>query len=73
LADWRCLTAAEQSIVTSLGYDPEPMAVSRVGDEHWMFKDLKTQEELIVRRESGGYRGTVIQAGYAPERRSDLH
>lgn len=73
MADWRCLTAAEQSIVTSLGYDPAPMVVNRVGDELWQFKNLKSQEELIVSRQRGGYRGTVIQAGYAPERRSDLH
>lgn len=49
------------------------MAVNRVGDEHWQFKNLKSQEELIVSRQRGGYRGTVIPAGYAPERRSDLH
>jgi hypothetical protein len=73
LADWRCLTAAEQSIVTSLGYDPEPMVVNRVGEEHWMFLDMKSRAELIVSKQRGGYRGTVIQAGCAPERRSDLH
>lgn len=73
MSEWKCLTADEVAMVRSLGYDPEPMAVNRVGEEHWMFKNLKSQEELIVSGQRGGYRGTVIQAGYAPERRSDLH
>ena len=73
MAKWECLTADEAAMVRSLGHDPASMVVNRVGAEHWMFKDLKSQEELIVSRQRGGYRGTVIQAGYAPERRSDLH
>lgn len=73
MAKWECLTANEAAMVRSLGYDPAPMVVNRVGDEHWQFKNLKSQEELIVSGQRGGYRGTVIPAGYAPERRSDLH
>ena len=73
MAKWECLTADEAAMVRSLGHEPGPMVVNRVGDEHWQFKSLKSQEELIVSRQRGGYRGTVIQAGYAPERRSDLH
>lgn len=73
MSEWKCLTANEAAMVRSLGYDPAPMVVNRVGDEHWQFKDLKSQEELIVSGSGKHCRGTVIQAGYAPERRSDLH
>lgn len=59
--------------MVSLGYDPARMMVNRVGEEHWQFKDLPSQQELIVSLVGGKYRGTVIPAGYAPERRSDLH
>lgn len=64
MADWRCLTAAEQSMVQALGYDPAPMVVNRVGEGHWVFLDMKTRAELIVSLDNRGRpRGTV----WAPE------
>lgn len=60
MADWRCLTAAEQSMVRELGQDPEPMMVSRVGEEHWVFLNVKSRTELIVSLDGRGRpRGTV--------------
>lgn len=67
VADWRCLTAAESSMVRSLGRDPEPMMVNRVGEGHWQFKDLKTQAELIVSLDGRGRpRGTAWEPEIIP-------
>ena len=71
MADWRCLTAAEQSMVLGLGHDPAPMVVSRVGEGHWFFLDMKTRDELIVSLDSRGRpRGTFLPANITPPRRA---
>lgn len=70
MADWRCLTAAEQSMVRKLGYDPAPMVVNRVGEEHWMFLDMKSRAELLVsRQENGKLRATLEVPVITPPRR----
>ena len=70
MADWKCLTAAEQSMVKSLGHEPEAMVVDRVGEGHWMFLDMKTQDELLVStRKDGTLRATVEVAQVTPPRR----
>ena len=70
MADWRCLTAAEQSMVKSLGHDPGPMVVNRLGEGHWMFLDMKTRTELMVsHREDGTLRATVEVPVITPPRR----
>ena len=54
-----------------LGHDPEPMMVNRIGEDHWQFKDLKTQAELIVSLDSRGRpRGTFLPANITPPRRA---
>lgn len=71
MADWRCLTAAEQSMVRKLGRDPGPMVVNRVGEGHWMFLDMKTRDELLVStRPDGTLRSTVEVAKITPPMRS---
>ena len=46
---WEVLTEKEKQLLRERGEDPEPMVVSRVGADCRVFKDLKTQKELIVR------------------------
>lgn len=71
MADWRCLTAAEQSMVQALGYDPAPMVVNRLGEGHWMFLDMKSRAELLVsRQENGKLRATLEEAVITPPRRA---
>ena len=60
MADWRCLTAAEQSMVRNLGHDPDPMVVSRLGEGRWVFLDMKTRMELLVSTmKDGALRATL--------------
>ena len=60
MADWRCLTPAEESMVRKLGHDPGPMVVNRVGEGHWMFLDMKSRDELLVStRPDGTLRATL--------------
>lgn len=60
MADWRCLTLEEASMVRRLGRDPEPMVVNRTGEGQWLFLDMKTRMELIVTMdEQQRLRGTV--------------
>lgn len=67
MADWKCLTGEEEAMVRGLGYDPGPMMVNRVGEGHWMFKDLKLQDELMVsHREDGALRATLEVAHITP-------
>ena len=67
MADWRCLTAAEQSMVRNLGHDPDPMVVSRLGEGHWVFLDMKTRTELLVSRQgSGKLRATLEEPVITP-------
>lgn len=54
MAEWKCLTSAEQEMVRRLGHDPAPMVVNRVGEGHWMFLDMKTRTELIVSLDERG-------------------
>ena len=70
MSEWKCLTAAEQSMVKSLGHDPGPMVVNRLGEGHWMFLDMKTRGELLVStRKDGTLRATVEVARVTPPRR----
>lgn len=70
MADWKCLTADETVMVRQLGHDPGPMVVNRIGEGHWMFKDLKTQSELLVSiRKDGTLRATVEVAKITPPMR----
>lgn len=70
MAKWECLTDDETAMVRSLGHEPGPMVVNRVGEGHWMFKDLKTQNELLVStRGDGSLRATVEVAKITPPRR----
>lgn len=47
-------------MVRKLGYDPAPMVVNRVGEEHWVFLDMKSRAELLVsRQENGKLRATL--------------
>ena len=70
MADWRCLTAAEQSMVRQLGHDPEPMVVNRIGEGHWMFLDMKTRDELLVStRPDGTLRATLEVPEITPPKR----
>lgn len=72
MADWKCLTSEEQAMVRSLGHEPGPMMVNRVGEGHWMFKDLKTQDELLVStRPDGTLRATVEVAKITPPMRRE--
>lgn len=67
MADWKTLTAAEQQMVSRLGHDPTPMVVNRVGEEHWLFLDMKTRAELIVSLDCRGRpRGTMWQPEVTP-------
>lgn len=60
MADWRCLTPAEESMVRKLGYDPDPMVVNRLGEGHWMFLNMKTRTELMVSTmKNGALRATL--------------
>lgn len=60
MADWKCLTGEEQAMVRSLGHEPGPMVVNRVGEGHWMFLNMKTRDELLVStRPDGTLRATV--------------
>ena len=69
LADWRCLTPAEESMVRKLGHDPGQMVVNRLGEGHWQFLDMKTRMELMVSPGPGGrLRGTVWQPEVAKRR-----
>lgn len=57
-------------MVKSLGHDPGPMVVNRLGEGHWMFLDMKTRTELMVsHREDGTLRATVEVAQVTPPRR----
>lgn len=57
-------------MVKSLGHDPGPMVVNRLGEGHWMFLDMKTRDELMVsHREDGTIRATVEVAQVTPPRR----
>lgn len=70
MSEWKCLTAEEQSMVKSLGHDPGPMVVNRLGEGHWMFLDMKTRAELLVStRKDGTLRATVEVARVTPPRR----
>lgn len=70
MADWKCLTADEAAMVRSLGHEPGPMVVNRVGEGHWMFLDMKTRDELLVtQREDGTLRATVEVARITPPTR----
>ena len=67
MADWRCLTPAEESMVTALGHDPVPMVVNRTGEGQWLFLDMKTRLELIVSLDRRGRpRGTVWEPEITP-------
>lgn len=58
-------------MVRDLGHDPGPMVVSRVGNGHWMFLDMKTRTELIVSRlENRKLRATVEVPEITPPRRA---
>ena len=71
MADWRCLTAEESSMVRRLGQDPTPMVVNRVGDGHWVFLDMKTRAELMVSLDGRGQpRGTVWVPEITPPNRA---
>lgn len=60
MAKWECLTEQEQAMVRSLGHEPGPMVVNRVGEGHWMFLNMKTRDELLVStRPDGTLRATV--------------
>ena len=73
MADWRCLTAAEQSMVRSLGHDSEPMMVNRTGDGQWLFLDMKSRTELIVSLDKRGKpRGTVWEPEIKPPNRPEM-
>lgn len=70
MADWRCLTVAEQSMVRRLGHDPEPMVVNRTGEGQWLFLDMKSRMELIVSLDDRGRpRGTVWKPEIMPPAR----
>lgn len=70
MSKWECLTDEEAAMVRELGHDPEPMAVNRVGEGHWMFLNMKTRDELMVsHREDGSLRATVEVARVTPPRR----
>lgn len=70
MADWRCLTAAESSMVHWLGYDPGPMVVNRTGEGQWLFLDMKSRMELIVSLDQRGRpRGTVWKPEIVPPNR----
>lgn len=57
-------------MVRSLGHEPGPMVVNRIGERHWMFKDLKTQYELLVStRPDGTLRATLEAPEITPPRR----
>lgn len=72
MADWRCLTAAEQSMVRELGHDPEPMIVNRTGDGQWLLLDMKTRMELIVSLDGRGRpKGTAWMPEITPPVRSE--
>ena len=67
MAKWECLTEQEAAMVRSLGHESGPMVVNRVGEGHWMFKDLETQDELLVStRPDGTLRATVEVAEITP-------
>lgn len=66
MADWRCLTAQEQEMVTDLGYDPEPMVVNRLGEDHWQFLDMKSRMELYV---SFDKHGKIRATTWEPEKK----
>lgn len=54
-------------MVTSLGHDPGPMVVSRVGEGHWMFLDMKSRDELVVSLDGAGRpRGTYLPGQVTP-------
>ena len=58
-------------MVKSLGHDPEPMVVNRLGEGHWMFLNMKTRAELLVsHREDGTLRATVEVPVITPPRRA---
>ena len=60
-------------MVESLGHNPGPMVVSRVGEGHWMFLDMKTRTELIVSLdEAGRPRGTVWTPEITPPVRKEM-
>lgn len=57
-------------MVQALGYDPAPMVVNRVGEEHWVFLDMKSRAELLVsRQENGKLRATLEVPVITPPRR----
>ena len=57
-------------MVRSLGHEPGPMVVRRVGEGHWMFLDMKSRDELLVStRPDGTLRATLEVPGITPPRR----
>ena len=67
MAKWECLTQEEERMVRSLGHDPEPMVVDRVGEGHWMFLNMKSRAELIVSLDDRGRpRGTYLPGQATP-------
>lgn len=71
MAKWECLTEQEAAMVRSLGHEPGPMVVNRVGEGHWMFLDMKSRDELLVStRPDGTLRATVEVAEITPPARS---
>lgn len=66
MAEWRCLTDQEQTMVTGLGYDPEPMVVNRLGEDHWQFLDMKSRMELYV---SFDKHGKIRATTWEPEKK----
>ena len=58
-------------MVRSLGHEPGPMVVNRVGEGHWMFLDMKSRNELLVStRPDGTLRATLEVPGITPPMRS---
>ena len=57
-------------MVRSLGHEPGPMVVNRVGEGHWMFLDMRSRDELLVStRPDGTLRATLEVPEIRPPRR----
>lgn len=71
MAEWKCLTAAEERLVRSLGADPSHMMVNRVGEGHLHLLDMRTRDELLVTiPEKGPVTATWERSTATPPRRA---
>lgn len=71
MAEWKCLTAVEEELIRSLGYDPEHLVVNRVGEGRLVFLNMRSRAELIVTvPERGRPTVSVYQPTVTPPRRA---